>query len=129
MMISGTVTTVPAAMTAVYGSWCGWEPVKLRDRDRDRLVLSLLSWLAMQELVPRRDERQDRRGEETRRGQRQDHLPERLPGGAAVDPGRLLELPRHLAEERGERVDRQRQHERDVRDDQRLVGADTSRCW
>ncbi len=25
---SGMVTTVPAAMTAVYGSWWGWEPAK-----------------------------------------------------------------------------------------------------
>src|SRR4051794_35220802 len=28
-MISGTVTTAPAAMVAVYGTWCGWLPVKL----------------------------------------------------------------------------------------------------
>src|SRR3954452_24341609 len=46
------------------------------------------------ELVPREEERQDRRGEDAGRGQRDDHLPERLPGGGPVDLGRLLHLPR-----------------------------------
>src|SRR3954447_6537179 len=51
------------------------------------------------ELVPGEEERQDRRGEDSWRGQRHDHLAERLPRRGAVDLGGLLHLPRDLAEE------------------------------
>ena len=74
-----------------------------------------------QEVVPAEDEDEDRRGEHARRGERQDDLAERLQRRRAVDLGGLLELPRDLAEERDERVDRQRQRERQVRDDQAEV--------
>ena len=62
-----------------------------------------------QEVVPGEDEDQDRRGEHARRGERHDDLAEGLERRGAVDLRRLLELPRDLAEERRQRVDRQRQ--------------------
>ena len=37
---------VPAAITAVYGSWCGWLPVKFAIATVTGAVLSLESWLA-----------------------------------------------------------------------------------
>ena len=70
------------------------------------------------EVVPAEQEDEDRRGEDPRRGQRGDHLEERLEGRRAVDLGRLLELPGDLAEERREREDRQGQREGHVGDDQ-----------
>ena len=121
MMTSGMVTIVPAAMTAVYGSWCGWAPVKFAIATVTGWVFDVESWLAsrnsFQAAMNARIAVVNRPG----RRQRQDDLPERLARGAAVDPGRLLEVPRHLGEERRQGVDRQRQRERDVRDDQRLV--------
>src|SRR5664279_2688132 len=47
MMTSGTVTTVAAAMTAVYGSWCGCDPVKDAMATVTGWVTSLDSWLAI----------------------------------------------------------------------------------
>ena len=52
------------------------------------------------------------------RGQRRDDLGERLERRGAVHLGRLLQLPRDLPEERRQRVDRERQPEGHVRDDQ-----------
>src|SRR3954470_17248087 len=80
-----------------------------------------------QELVPHADERQDAGGREARRRERHDDLAERLEVRRPVDERRLLEVPRDLLEERDEDVDRQRQGEREVRDDQpdpRVVDAD-----
>src|SRR5689334_12690006 len=51
------------------------------------------------ELVPREEEGQDRGREHPGRGQRHDHLPERLPRGRPVHLCCLLHLPRDLAEE------------------------------
>src|SRR6476619_7664034 len=76
------------------------------------------------ELVPREEEGQDRGREHPWRGQRHDHLPKRLPGGRPVDLGRLLHLPRDLAEEGRQRPDRQRQRERHVGDDQPRPGVE-----
>src|SRR3954451_23409288 len=93
----------------------GWDRSRRgRGRERDR----------EHELVPREEERQDRRGEDAGRGQRDDHLPERLPGGGPVHLGRLLHLPRDLAEERRQGPDRQRQREGHVGDDQARPGVE-----
>src|SRR4051794_32454811 len=53
-----------------------------------------------QEVVPREDEHEDRRGEHARGRERRDHLGERLERRGSVDLRGLLELPRDLAEER-----------------------------
>ncbi|EON32400.1 phenol hydroxylase [Gordonia terrae C-6] len=71
-----------------------------------------------QEVVPGEDEHQDRGGHDAGRREGGDDLAERLPWCGAVHLGGLLQLPRDLAEERGEGVDRQRQREGDVRQDQ-----------
>src|SRR6516225_4190658 len=71
-----------------------------------------------QELVPAEQEHQDGRGHHAGRRERGDDPDERLEWGGPVHLGRLLQLPGDLAEERGQRVDPQRQAERDVRDDQ-----------
>src|SRR4051794_24137888 len=70
-----------------------------------------------EELVPRADEREDAGGRQSRCGQRDDDLAERLEMGRAVDERRLLEIPRDLLEERHEDVDAQREREREVRQD------------
>src|SRR6516162_3066172 len=67
-----------------------------------------------QELVPAEQEHQDRRGHHARRRQRGDDPGERLERRGAVHPGRLLQFPGDLTEERRQRVDPQRQAERDV---------------
>src|SRR6516225_4198566 len=71
-----------------------------------------------QELVPAEQEHQDGGGDHAGRRERGDDPEEGLEGGRAVHLGRLLQLPGELAEERRQRVDPQRQAERDVRDDQ-----------
>ena len=127
-MSSGTVTITPAAMMVPYGVSKPVVPVNLlmatvavcfsgvlQERQRE------------QELVPRADEHDDRRREHARCGQRKDDLPERDPGRAAVDHGRLLQLDRHLLEERGQVPHRQRQAETQPRDDDGLVGVDPVR--
>src|SRR5919106_2030759 len=75
-----------------------------------------------QELVPREDEDQDRAGEHAGRGQRDDHLAEGLERCGPIDLRCLLEVPGDLAEERHQDVDRQRQREGQVGDDQPRVG-------
>ncbi len=118
MMIGIVITIAPAAIDPVGSSNCEL-PVKfaiatgaviaaLGGRQRQR----------QQQVVPGEDEHQDRRGDDARRRQRRDHLAERLSRCGAVHLGRLLQIPRDLPEERRQRVDRQRQRERDVRDDQ-----------
>src|SRR5579859_5480238 len=64
-----------------------------RRRERDR----------EQEVIPAREEDQDRRGDHARCRQRGDDPDERLERRGPVDLGRLLELPRNLAEERRQR--------------------------
>src|SRR5690606_34112623 len=84
---------------------------------------------AVHEVVPRDEERDERRREHARRGERDDRLAERLPRRRAVDLRRLLELPRDLAEERREGPDGDRERERQVRDDEagpRVVEADVA---
>src|SRR6516162_5098139 len=71
-----------------------------------------------QELVPAEQEDQDGGGHHAGRRERGDDPDERLERGGPVHLRRLLQLPGDLAEERGQRVDPQRQAERDVRDDQ-----------
>ena len=111
-MTTGMVTTTEAAMIAVTGDWNCEAPVKNDERgghgagpvgrgQRD----------GEQEVVPAEEEREDRGGEHAGRGQRHDHLAERLPRRGAVDLGGLLHLPRDLPEERRHRPDRQRQGE------------------
>ena len=125
MMMIGIVMITAAAAIEPVGCWNCDAPVKnaiaagtvarvVRRRERDR----------EHEVVPGEDEHQDRRREHARRGQRDDHLAERLQRRRAVDLRRLLELPRDLAEERRERVDRERQRERHVRDDQAEPGVE-----
>src|SRR3954447_1127692 len=103
---------------------------ELRQRRRDRLrVLRRRQREREDEVVPREDEHEDRRREDARGGERGDDLREGLPRRRPVDLRGLLELPRDLAEERRQRVDRQRQRERHVRDDQagpRVVEADVA---
>src|SRR5262252_589283 len=70
-----------------------------------------------QELVPAEQEHQDGRGHHAWRRERGDDADEGLERGGPVHLGRLLELPRDLAEEHRQRVDPQWQAERDVRDD------------
>src|SRR5699024_939753 len=77
-----------------------------------------------EELVPGRDEGDDRRGEHPGRGQRQDDPQERPESGGPVDHRRLFELHRQLPEERVEVPHRQRQREGDRGQDHRLVGVD-----
>src|SRR3954447_20731996 len=103
---------------------------ELRQRRRDRLrVLRRRQREGEDEVVPGEDEHEDRGGEDSRRGERSDDLREGLPRRRAVDLRGLLELPRNLAEERRQRVDRQRQREGHVRDDQarpRVVETDVA---
>src|SRR3954465_789577 len=77
-----------------------------------------------QELVPHADERQDAGGREARRRERHDDLAERLEVRRPVDERRFLEVLRDLLEERDEDVDRQRQGETQVRDDQADQGVE-----
>src|SRR5215472_13778099 len=70
------------------------------------------------ELIPAEQEHQDGRGDHAGRRERGDDPDERLEWGSPVHLGRFLQLPGDLPEERGQRVDPQRQAERDVRDDQ-----------
>ena len=66
------------------------------------------------------------RSDDAGRGQWSHHLPERLPRSRAVHLSRLFEFPRNLFEERGERVDRQRQRKGDVRQDESGPGVEES---
>src|SRR5215218_2739085 len=75
-----------------------------------------------EEVVPAEDEDEDRGGEDARRRQRHDHFGEGLERRRPVDLGRLLELPGDLPEEGDEDVDRQRQREGEVGDDQAEPG-------
>ncbi len=122
-MMIGTVTRLAAAAMLPVGSVncespvknaiaAGNRPRRVRRRQRDR----------EDEVVPAEDEDEDRGGEHAGRRKRDDHLAEGLERGRAVDLRRLLEVPRDLAEERDERVDRQRQGEREVGDDQAEPG-------
>ncbi|MPM22121.1 hypothetical protein SDC9_68571 [bioreactor metagenome] len=77
---------------------------------------------AVHEVVPGDEEGDDRSGEHPRRGQRDDHLAERLPVRRAVDLRGPFEIPGDLLEVRGERVDGDRQGQREVRDDQARPG-------
>src|ERR1035437_7616401 len=47
MITNGTQTTVAAAMTAVYGSWCGCDPVNEAMATVTGWGTSLDSWLAI----------------------------------------------------------------------------------
>src|SRR3954468_14796098 len=92
---------------------------ELRERGRHRLrLLRGRQREGEDEVVPREDEHEDRRGEDARRGEWGDDLREGLERRRAVDLRGLLELPRDLSEERRQRVDRQRQREGHVRDDE-----------
>src|SRR6059036_2147917 len=71
-----------------------------------------------QEVVPAEDEDEDRRREGAWRCERDDHPAECLERRGAVHLSRLLEVPGDLAEEGNEDVDRERQRERQVGDDQ-----------
>src|SRR2546421_4977678 len=67
---------------------------ELRERRRHRLrVLRRRQREGEDEVVPREDEHQDRRGEHAGRGERRDDLRERLERRRAVDLGGLLQLP------------------------------------
>ena len=77
-----------------------------------------------EELVPGADEDNDGGGEDSGRGDREDDLAEGLARGAAIDHGRLLQLLGHLPEEAGQVPHGQRQRERQVGDDHRLIGVD-----
>src|ERR671925_243449 len=88
-----------------------------RGRNRPRIV-GRGERVGEDEVVPREDEDEDRRREDPRSGERHDHLAERLHRRRPIHRSGLLELPGNLAEERGQRVDRERQREGHVGDDQ-----------
>src|SRR3954471_1439005 len=75
-----------------------------RGRDRPRRT-GRRQGDAVGEVVPRDEEGDDRGREDAGRGERDDDLAERLPGGRSVDLGGLLHLPGDLPEERRHRPD------------------------
>src|SRR5690606_29322490 len=73
---------------------------------------------AVDEVVPRDEEGDDRRREHAGGGERDDGLAEGLERGRAVDLGRLLQLPGDLPEEGRQGPDGDRQGEGQVGDDE-----------
>ena len=69
-----------------------------------------------QEVVPRRDEREDRHGRQRRPDDRQQDRPPDPPLAGAVDAGRVDQLVRHASEGLAQQEDVERAH--DVREDQ-----------
>ena len=118
-MTIGMVTTTEAAMIAVTGDWNCDEPVK---NDSAAGTVRARS-VEVSEAASRNSFQQKKKVRiavvnDAGRGERHDHLAERLPRRGAVHLRRLLHLPRDLTEERRHRPDRQRQREGQVRDDQ-----------
>src|SRR5581483_5196710 len=75
-----------------------------------------------QELIPGEDRAQDRRGHQPRAGQRQQHPHQRRPAVAAVQQRRLVDLMADLVEEPAHHPDYQGDIDRNVRQDQPLIG-------
>src|SRR5699024_6281853 len=75
-------------------------PVQGGDPHRQRPMLGAAGdHQRPQQVVPRRQRRDDRQGSDGGAGQGQHHLPEDLEGVRPVEPRRLLELPRQVHEE------------------------------
>ena len=93
-------------------------PVEAREPHRQRLLLLVGEEdVGEDELVPRLDEAEDRGRDEAGRDEREQDLHEGAGARVAVDHRRLLEVARDPEDEAAQDPDRERQHEREVRDD------------
>src|SRR6202012_677349 len=95
---------------------------ELGDADRDGpVVVAAVERQRHQELGPAGGEAEDARGEQARQGLRQDDRPHGARRSRGVDPAGLLHLLRYAEEVVPQDPDGERQVERGVRQDQRLV--------
>src|SRR5215213_3004580 len=102
---------------------CGVDRGEVRDHHRDRVVGGVEDErVGEKELVPRLDERQDRRREHPWRRERHDYLAERLYRSCPVYLCGLFKVGGQFPEEGDQNPDRQRQREDHIRDDHGPVG-------
>ena len=105
----------PAAIEREVG---GEEPLQRREPDRQRHPLGRVQHQRRpQEVVPRRDEREDRHGRQRRADDRQHDRPPDPPLPGAVDTGRVDQVVGHAPERLAQQEDVERAD--DVREDQR----------